>query len=289
MLILARIILCLTAFALFVSVSVNANSKNGITWIKSYELGLQQAKKTQRPVFLYFQAKWCSWCHIYEKDVLSNARVIRFINQYYVPVLMNYDNRPDLLRLVGGFGLPYTVLISADGEVLHRLPGILTVTDTLSVLHESIKQFFPENLESEEPAFYVENLSLKAFEEYQTEFLDYLDNIYDSETGVLSGHLSSGAGLKRPSPRSWLYLMQNDLWQKKAKKAVKLTYSRLYDDIESGFFYFIDPNRQDQHLETSKLLEANAWLSYWMAYAGKQYANKTFLNYTSASIKFLQK
>ena len=59
------------------------------------------------------------------------------IRRRYIPVLVDYDDRPDLFRRLGGVGLPFTVMVSPNGEVMARLPGILTPRDTRVFLEET--------------------------------------------------------------------------------------------------------------------------------------------------------
>ena len=45
-----------------------------LPWVKGFESGLHQANNTDRPALIYFQARWCSWCHIFERDILGHPR-----------------------------------------------------------------------------------------------------------------------------------------------------------------------------------------------------------------------
>ena len=114
-----------------------AFAAGNINWVKSYEQGLVQAASKQKPAFVYFHAPWCSWCHVYERDTLGNKQVIKNIQQHYLPILVNYDARPDLVEKYRGFGLPFTVIVSPTGELLARLPGVLTPEDMLLTLQQA--------------------------------------------------------------------------------------------------------------------------------------------------------
>jgi uncharacterized protein YyaL (SSP411 family) len=260
-----------------------------LPWVNGYAPGQQQARASDRPALLYFQALWCSWCHRYERDILSDPGVQQTIRRQFVPVLVNYDERPELFRRLGGVGLPYTVVVAPQGEVLARLPGILTAGDTQAILEEVAAGRVRITAPSMEPLQVVRGTDAEAYRDFLGAWLDHLESLFDSDTGLLTGHLESGAGIKRPEPRVWLYLAQHDLWPARARRAAVLTRERLFDAVDGGFFYFRDPHRTDEHLETSKLLETNAWLAYWMAFAGTAGNDPQLLATARQTVDFLER
>lgn len=265
-----------------------AENWNDLSWVEGYEAGLQKARKVNRPAFVYFQARWCSWCHVYERGTLSNQTVLQAIKQHYVPVLVNFDARPDLLRRFGGFGLPYTVIVTPDDKVLAQMPGILSPEDLTDTLNKIARgKTFPKSLIARDMVR-VTRLDQGGFNQFRTDYLDYLDMLFESETGTLSGYLETGISLKRPSPRTWLYLMEQGLWKQRSEQAAHVIHQRLFDAVDGGFFYFIDPHRTDQYLETSKLLEANAWLSHWLAVAGKRYGDPRLIKTVHNGIEYME-
>jgi uncharacterized protein YyaL (SSP411 family) len=259
---------CFCAMVLMVTPvtgQVNTQQKwKDINWVMHFDRGMERAEKTGRPVFIYFQAPWCSWCHVYERETLANARVQQLISTHFVPILVNYDARPDLLQEYRGFGLPYTVILDWQGDVLSRMPGILTpgdMIDSLQAARRGVKQDGPGNADIVARASGLDEQSYRVFLDA---WLEHLDMLYDSNTGLFSGVLESGAGLKRPAAQTWLFLQQQDLWPERVRRAASVNYDQLYDQLNGGFFYFRDPHRADIHLETAKLLDANSWLIYWL-------------------------
>jgi hypothetical protein len=266
-----------------------STSWEDLPWIETYQIGMNQARHKNRPAFIYFQARWCSWCHIYEKDILSQQSVMNILQQDYVLVLVNYDARPDLLQHFAGFGLPYSVIVAPDGKVLARLSGILSAADMVSTLTDISQGKVHSAPSISSDIIHVNGLDKKSYADFHRAYLDYLQQLYDTETGTLTGHLATAAGLKRPSPRTWLYLMQQELWPRRSKAAATNIQHSLWDDIDGGFFYFLDPHRADEHLETSRLLPANAWLSNWLAEAGQRYQNAQLIHSARQGIDYLQK
>lgn len=282
---------CFCAIALMampLAVQANVQQKwKEIGWIEHFDRGIERVEQTGKPGFIYFQAPWCSWCHIYERDTLENERVQQLIKNYFVPILVNYDARPDLLKEFRGFGLPYTVIVDAKGDVVSRMPGILTpgdMVDSLQVARRGVKQDGPGIAEV---TARVSGLDEKNYQGFLNAWLENLDLLYDINTGLFSGILQSGAGLKRPAPQTWLYLQQQKLWPERVKRAASETYDQLYDHGNGGFFYYRDPYRTDVHLETAKLLDANAWLIHWLHDTGMSTGDHRLISAARRSVDYL--
>jgi len=92
-------------------------------WFDNYEAGIKRAQSIGRPTLVYFDALWCSWCQQYKREVLDRPQVKSFLTRNYVPVVVDFDARPDLFNRFGGRGLPFTVILSPDGSVVNRFVG----------------------------------------------------------------------------------------------------------------------------------------------------------------------
>lgn len=256
--------------ALLASVDVAARSAEEwqrLGWVAGFERGLEQARVRGRPAFVYFDAPWCSWCHRYQAEALDRPSVRAALARDFVPVVVDYDARPDVVERLRARGLPYTLILAPDGNVLNAFAGVLSAADLLDVLAR-VK-------EAPAPAFAAEpfvdtvrpaGLDRAAYADFRKAFLEHLERLYRPGESTLAGSYATGATLKRPSPLTWIYLEDQGLWPERARAAARAERERLWDRANGGFFNFLDPAQPEkEHLETSKLLEANAWLSAWMA------------------------
>jgi len=242
-----------------------------LSWIEGFEPGLAEAKRRGRPVFVYFDAAWCSWCQLYKRGTLADPQVQKQLRRDYVTVRVDFDARPDLAQRYRIRGLPYTLVLSPHGVILNGFVGILAPGDMRDLLTDlgGRKTTAPDRDTGIIDTISVTSLDAKGFDEFQTAFLAHLENLYDRGHGTLLGSFVTGATLKRPSPLTWLYLHDHRLWQDRGARAVRTERERLFDTVDSGFFNFLDPSLPEgDYLENSKLLESNAWLMAWQATAG---------------------
>jgi hypothetical protein len=231
-------------------------------WQRDLQAAQAEARRQGRPLFLYFDAAWCSWCHRYERDTLRDPAVRRALRRRTVPVRIDWDARPDLVHRFGGRGLPFNVLLAPDGQVLRTFTGILAPADLIALLRQPTAD---QSGQASGRGHRPEGLGADAYRAFRDAFLDHLDRLYDPALGTLAGRFATGTGLKRPQPRTWLWLADAGLWPERRQRAARADAERLLDPLDGGFFYYVDPHRPDSHLETAKLLEPNAWLTAWLA------------------------
>ena len=239
-------------------------------WITEFEAGLRHARATGRPAFVYFDAEWCSWCQQYKRDTLDQPQVRTALARDFVRVAVDFDARPDLMRRFGGRGLPFTLLLAPDGALVSRFVGVMPPQDMVDMLGAALLR--PLRLPAAalapgEVVHQVATLDRRGHEAFRAAYLRHLESLYDPARETLSGQFETGVTFRRMSLLTWIYLMEHGLWAERVQRAARAERQRLWDPRDSGFFNFIDPTR-DEYLETSKLLEANAWMAAWQAQIG---------------------
>jgi uncharacterized protein YyaL (SSP411 family) len=76
------------------------------------------AQAEHKPVLLAISAVWCHWCHVMDETSYSDAAVIDLINERYVPIRVDNDQRPDINARYNMGGWPTTVILTPEGEIL---------------------------------------------------------------------------------------------------------------------------------------------------------------------------
>jgi thiol-disulfide isomerase/thioredoxin/YHS domain-containing protein len=102
-----------------------AIAQQPIRWEATLDNAQRQAAQTNRLVMIYFWAPWCTVCQRMEGDVLGQAAVANVIGANYVPVKVNADYFPTIAQRYGVSGLPTTVIITAQGQMVDSMRGRL--------------------------------------------------------------------------------------------------------------------------------------------------------------------
>ena len=82
------------------------------------------AQEQDKPVLLDVGAVWCHWCHVMDRESYENAATARLINEHFIPVKVDRDERPDVdaryqsavASISGQGGWPLTVFLTPDGR-----------------------------------------------------------------------------------------------------------------------------------------------------------------------------
>src|SRR5579864_8699417 len=98
--------------------SPRPNRANEIQWQEWGTPAFAAAKEQAKPVLLAISAVWCHWCHVMDETTYSDSGVIRLINERFVPVRVDNDQRPDVNARYNMGGWPTTALLSPEGEIL---------------------------------------------------------------------------------------------------------------------------------------------------------------------------
>src|SRR5213076_2552631 len=99
--------------------SPRPNRAAEIAWRPWGEKAFQEAQVADKPVLLAISAVWCHWCHVMDETSYSDPEVIRLINERYVPIRVDNDERPDVNRRYNMGGWPTTAFLTPDGEIVH--------------------------------------------------------------------------------------------------------------------------------------------------------------------------
>ena len=83
-----------------------------------------RARAEDKPILLDIGAVWCHWCHVIDRESYENAEIAALINQHFVAVKVDRDERPDvdaryqaaISALSGQGGWPLTGFLLPDGK-----------------------------------------------------------------------------------------------------------------------------------------------------------------------------
>lgn len=98
--------------------SPRENRAHEINWREWGEDAFTEARASGKPVLLALSAVWCHWCHVMDETSYSDPGVIAYINEHFIPVRVDNDQRPDVNARYNMGGWPTTAFLSPDGEIL---------------------------------------------------------------------------------------------------------------------------------------------------------------------------
>ncbi len=98
------------------------HAANPVNWYPWGGEAFQHAAADEKPIFLSIGYATCHWCHVMEKESFEDPQIADLINQAFIPIKVDREERPDIDQiymsvcqsLTGSGGWPLTVLLTPD-------------------------------------------------------------------------------------------------------------------------------------------------------------------------------
>ena len=98
------------------------HAANPVDWWPWGDAAFAEAEKRNVPVFLSIGYSTCHWCHVMEHESFEDAEVARLLNEHFVAIKVDREERPDVDHLymtvtqamTGSGGWPMTVVLTPD-------------------------------------------------------------------------------------------------------------------------------------------------------------------------------
>ncbi|MEM6799608.1 MAG: thioredoxin domain-containing protein [Planctomycetota bacterium] len=100
------------------------HQNNPVDWYAWGEEALAKAKRGDKPIFLSIGYSACHWCHVMEHESFENAEIAAQLNDHFVCIKVDREERPDLDQiymnavqlLTGRGGWPMSVFLTPQLE-----------------------------------------------------------------------------------------------------------------------------------------------------------------------------
>jgi len=100
------------------------HAHNPVDWFPWGPDALTKAKLLDRPIFLSIGYAACHWCHVMERESFEDEATARYLNDHFIAVKVDREERPDLDQvymgavqaLTGGGGWPMSVFLTPEGR-----------------------------------------------------------------------------------------------------------------------------------------------------------------------------
>ena len=98
------------------------HAHNPVDWYAWGEEALQKAKEEDKPILLSIGYSACHWCHVMEHESFENEQIAKIMNDNFISVKVDREERPDLDNIymnfvqmtTGSGGWPMTVFLTPD-------------------------------------------------------------------------------------------------------------------------------------------------------------------------------
>jgi uncharacterized protein len=270
---------------------------NPVNWYGWREEAFEKARRENKPIFLSIGYSTCHWCHVMEKESFENAEVAKRLNDAFVSIKVDREERPDLDNIymtvcqltTGSGGWPLTIIMTPDkkpffaatyipGTSRFGRPGMLELLPHIENIWKTRQQEILQSavavtqaLQDMEKNRNVKHLDQKILEAAFRDLADRFDPVYGG----------FGSSPKFPTPHNLWFLLR--YWKRtgvdQALEMVEKTLNELrrggvFDQVGYGFHrYSTDRQWLVPHFEKMLYDQAMLALAYLEAY---QATRKTF-------------
>ncbi len=262
------------------------HADNPVDWYPWGERALQKAQDEDKPIFLSIGYSACHWCHVMAHESFEDERVAAILNERFVSIKVDREERPDLDRiymsavqaLTGRGGWPMSVFLTSDGRPFYGgtyFPpspryGMPSFTEVLLAIDKSWKSRRQELVAGSDHLVTVvgRQMSITGDAKQQELTRETLDTAFEN---ILSGFDSDnggwGAAPKFPQPMTVEFLMRYHHTTENPQALHMVTQTLeamarggMYDQLGGGFHrYSVDDHWLVPHFE--KMLYDNAQLA----------------------------
>lgn len=98
------------------------HANNPVDWFPWGEDAFAAARTADKPIFLSIGYSTCHWCHVMERESFENDAIARLLNENFISIKVDREERPDVDRIymafvqatTGGGGWPMSVWLTPD-------------------------------------------------------------------------------------------------------------------------------------------------------------------------------
>ena len=100
------------------------HAHNPVDWYPWGEEAMQRARQESKPILVSIGYAACHWCHVMERESFEDADTARFMNEHFINIKIDREERPDLdhiymdavQAITGSGGWPLNVFLTSDGR-----------------------------------------------------------------------------------------------------------------------------------------------------------------------------
>ena len=296
--------------ALAESPYLRQHADNPVQWYEWGPDALEKAKLENKPLVISIGYASCHWCHVMEEESFLDSTVARIMNEHFVPIKVDREERPDLDQIYisaaelisGKAGWPLNAFALPDGRPFFA-GTYYPKEQWISLLRQVVDSFAAERTAIEKQARDLTK-GIAAQDElgYSTEddaqdiaVTTFTRICADWTTGMDSVYGGLQADQKFPMPSLLEFGLQHYFLTGDLKSLNTVTrsldhmaYGGIYDQLGGGFSrYTTDVGWREPHFE--KMLYDNAQLVSLYAHAFQLTKNPLYGEVVSETLEFIRR
>jgi hypothetical protein len=248
------------------------------------------ARELDRPVLLSIGAGWCHWCHVMDREAYADAGIAGLINERFVPVKVDRDERPDIdaryqqvaRTAFDAGGWPLTLMLTPDGKAFTAgstfladerdgLPGLRQFLPRVAALYRERKQELLSSAEAAHALPSIPDLSARVGRSPAS----MADDVLASALAQFDPfHAGFGQSPKHPpvtlltlALRRYAETGEPRLAEVITRTLTAMARGAIRDHLAGGFFrYTSDPAWREPHFEKLDHIQAQLLVAYVQAY-----------------------
>jgi len=268
------------------------HAHNPVDWYPWGQAALDKARQEDKPIFLSVGYSTCHWCHVMERESFENEDVAKVLNEHFVPVKVDREERPDLDRVymlfvqasTGSGGWPMSVWLTPEGkpffggtyfppDTRYGRPGFRAILERLA------RAWREDRAKIEESGAHVLEQLLQYSQHGSGERGQVGQNALDSAFYAFRrsfdarlGGFGAAPKFPRPSVLNFLLRYGAATGNEEARDMVLVTLRAMakggmHDQLGGGFHrYSVDENWFVPHFEKMLYDQAQLAISYLEAY-----------------------
>ena len=277
------------------------HATNPVDWYPWGEEAFRKAKKEDKPIFLSVGYSTCHWCHVMEHESFADEEVATLLNQYFVAVKVDREERPDIDQvymevtqsMTGRGGWPNNVFLTPDKKPFYAgtyfpkqarwgRPGLMELLPKLAEIWQNdrenvlkIAQNVTDHLTSRNNPSPGKPLDPSILDKTR----NMLANTYDTQYGGF------GQAPKFPRPHTLSFLLRRYHHSKDPqalamveKTLTQMRFGGIHDQVGFGFHrYSTDRQWLVPHFEKMLYDQALLAMAYTEAFqaTGNQFYSRT--------------
>lgn len=265
------------------------HAHNPVDWHPWGPEAFEKAKKEDKPVFLSIGYSTCHWCHVMEKESFENEHIAKIINEHFVCIKVDREQRPDIdqiymnavIIMTGSGGWPMSVFLTPEGKPFYGgtyfppkdsygRPGFENVLLGIADAWKNKRQQLLDS--AGKLSKFLKNSAYRSEKKLSIEMLKNAFTHFRDTFDTVNGGFGGAPKFPQPANLSMLLCYSYRSGDKKALEMVEKTLDKMakggiYDHIGGGFHrYSTDAQWLVPHFE--KMLYDQALLSkvYLQAY-----------------------